>query len=186
MLALFLHLQLNVHRAGLHVLLQFRVFRLDRLEITQLVQAQKAQFPVAVVEDLPLVQQQLAADHFVARRGVAGKFDAPDEKLLLLVEHERQVHDFLCVVHIEIRLGRKVDVAILAVQLGEAFQRFADSVGVENVAFLQRKGSCEQFGLENQPLIRVGTAEGKLAHVVLLALRDGNRDVGCFPVPVSN
>ena len=56
------------------------------VEIAELVQAQQAQFPETVVEDLPFVQQQFAADHFVARGGVSGKFDAPDEELFLLVE----------------------------------------------------------------------------------------------------
>ena len=139
MLAFFLHLQLDVHRAGLHVPLQLRVFRLDGVEISELIQSQKAQFPVAVVEDLALVQQQLAPDHFVARRRVSGKFDPPDEKLLLLVEFHRQVHDFLRIVHIELGLGREVDVAIFAIKLAITVERLADLVGVENVAFLQRK-----------------------------------------------
>ena len=86
LLALLLHLQLDVHRAGLHVVLQLRVFGLDRIEIAELVQAQEAQFPVAVVEDLAFIEQEFAADDFVARRRVAGEFDAPDKKLLLLVE----------------------------------------------------------------------------------------------------
>ena len=104
----------------------------------------------------------------------------------MLIEHERQIHDFLCLIHIEIRLGRKVDVTVLAVQLREALERFTDLVSVENVAFLQRKRSRQQLRLENQSLVRVGAAESELAHVELLALLDGNHDVGLLPVPVAD
>ena len=100
LLALFLHLQLDVHRAGFDVSFQIRVFRLDGVEIAELVQTQNAQFPEPVVEHLAFVQQQFAADHFVARRGVSGKFDAPHEELLLLIELHGQIHDFLGVVRL--------------------------------------------------------------------------------------
>ena len=62
-----------------------------RLEITQLIQPQDAQLPQAVVEDLAFVDQQLAADHLIARGGVAGEIDAPHEELLAFVDRQRQV-----------------------------------------------------------------------------------------------
>ena len=93
--------RMNIHRARLHVALQLRIFRLDRIEIVELVQPQNAQFPEAVVEYLAFVEQQFAPDHFVARGGVSGEFDAANEELLLLVEIQRQIDHLLRVVHVE-------------------------------------------------------------------------------------
>src|SRR6202041_2766909 len=142
--------------------------------------------PVAVVEDLAFGKQQLAANPLVARRRVAGELDAAHEELLLLVEHQRQVHDLLCRVHVEVRLGGKVDVSVLAIQFGEAFKRLADLVGVENVAFLQRERPRQQVGLEDEPLIRIRTLERELSHVILLAFGDRNHDIGLISVPVAD
>ena len=56
------------------------------IEIAELVQSQDAQFPQAVVEHLSFIEQQFAADHFVASRGISRKLDAAHEILLLLIE----------------------------------------------------------------------------------------------------
>ena len=69
---------------------------LTGFEIIQLVQAQKAEFPQIVAEHVAFIEQQFAADDFVARAGVAGEIDAPDEKLLLLVEGEREIDGLRC------------------------------------------------------------------------------------------
>ena len=70
------------------------------VEIIQLIQAQDADFPGALVEQLAFVDQQLAADDFVARGGVAAEIDAPDVILLLFVELHGHIDDFRCVVEI--------------------------------------------------------------------------------------
>ena len=99
-----------------------------------------------VVEYLALVQQQLAADHFVARRRVAGKFDPPHEELLLLVELQRHVDDFLRVVDVEQRLGGEIDISVLAVQFPVIVERLADLVGVEKISpSFSGKTRCEDI-----------------------------------------
>ena len=45
---------------------------------------------------------------------------------------------------------------------------------------------CQQFRLEDQPLIGIGAAESEFAHAILLAFFDRNHDVGGLAVPVSN
>ena len=134
-LALFLHLQRDVDRAVLHVLLDFRIlFRLQRLEILQLVQPQQAEFPQVAVVDLAFFQRQFAADDFVARRGVALELDAADVELLAFVEIDPQADGLLLVVGFGIGDGREVDVAQRGVGFAQVLQAFADGFGVEDVA----------------------------------------------------
>src|SRR5271154_5763413 len=186
LLALFLHLQLDVHGAGLHVLFQLGILRLDRLEISQLVQSQQAQFPEAVVKDLALVQQQLAADYLVASRGVAGKFDSSHEELLLLIERKRQIHHFLRVLHVELRFGGEVDVPVFAVEFREILERLADLARIENVALFNGKRLLQNLLLENQTLVRIRTPERQLPHAKLRAFFHRNDNVGRLPVPVAD
>ena len=81
----------NVDRAVLRVLLDFRILlRLQLVEILQLIQAQQRQLPQVAVIDLAFFQRQFAADHFVARRGVALELDAADVELLALVKIDFQ------------------------------------------------------------------------------------------------
>ncbi len=139
MFALLLQLQIDVDRPGLGVALQLRVFWLDRVEVPELIQPQQAQFPQPVVEHLAFIQQQFAADDLVSRRGVPRKFNAPHEKLFLLIQHQRQIHYFLVVIHIEGRLCGEIDVSVLAIQLAERIERFADLIRVEDITLLQRE-----------------------------------------------
>ena len=112
---------------------------LTALEIIQLVQAQKAQLPQIVAEHVAFVEQQFAADDFVARAGVAGEIDAPHEELLLLVEGERQIDRLGIVVHVGIRHRREIDEPVISVQLGVVLDRFADLGHAEDVALLDRE-----------------------------------------------
>jgi hypothetical protein len=73
------------------------VFLLQHFEIAELVEPQNAVGPTARIEDVAFVQQDLAADDFVARGGVAREIDAPDEELLAFVGRQRQV-DLVAVV----------------------------------------------------------------------------------------
>ena len=115
--ALFLQLEHNVDGALLGVALDLRLFGFDFVEIIQLVEAKNAQFPGALIEDLAFVEQQFAADDFVAGGGVAAEIDAADKVLLLFVEIERQIDDFGVVVDIRNRVGSEIDEAVLAVSL---------------------------------------------------------------------
>src|SRR4029077_15270111 len=72
--AFFFQLQQQVDSAVLGVALDFRGFVCFELgEVIQLIQAQDAQLPRTLVEQLSFVDQQLAANNLVARGGVAGE-----------------------------------------------------------------------------------------------------------------
>ena len=173
MLALFFHLQVDVHRPGFDVPLQLRIFRLDRVEIAELVQTQDAQFPQPVVEHLPFVQQQFAADHFIARRRVSRELDAPHEKLLLLIEFHGEIHDFFRVVRFGHRLGHEIDVAILAIKLFVVIESLADLRRPKKGRPAFSGNTCAKIiRLENQPLVGIGAAKAQLAHAILLAFVD--------------
>src|ERR1700733_4786004 len=81
--AAFLHFERDIDGIGLGIALDIGGFlSLQRFKVTQLIQAQDAQLPQPVIENLAFVDQQLATDHLIARRSVTGKIDAPNEKLM--------------------------------------------------------------------------------------------------------
>ena len=88
-LAALFYLERDIDGVGLGIPLDIgRFFGLQRFKIAELIQAQNAEFPQAIVEDLAFVDQQLTPDHFVARGGVAGEIDATDEELMPLIHRK--------------------------------------------------------------------------------------------------
>jgi hypothetical protein len=151
----------------------------------RLIQAQNAQLPQVVAEHVSFIEQQFAPDYFVARPGVAGEIDAPDEELFLLVEGEGQIDRFGVVVHFRIRHGSKIDETEISVQLGVVLDRLADFGHAEDLAFLDGENRFQIRGLEKEAFIRIRIAHVERAHVVSLALFDGYRDV-CLPALVHS
>ncbi len=87
LLALFPQLQIEIDRAFFGVALDLDGFVFfDALEIVELVEAEDADFPGALVEKLAFIEKQFAADDFVASGGVAAEVDAADVILLFFVE----------------------------------------------------------------------------------------------------
>src|SRR5581483_1648414 len=74
--AFLLHLQADINSGLRGAGLDFRVFVLDFLEISELVEAEKTHIPELGVEDLPFVDQNLAADDLVTRRRVSTERNA--------------------------------------------------------------------------------------------------------------
>src|SRR5258708_10450015 len=183
---LLLELEVDVYRAIFVVALDFRgLVRFDLVEIIKLIEAQDAEFPQALVEELAFVNHQLAPDDFVARGGVAAKVDTTDKILLLLVELERQIDDFLCFVDVHLRLRREVDKSIFAVDLAVLLEGFADLFGGEDVAFFERESALEGVDLERQGLVRISADDLQRPHVVAFALLDGNGNVDGLAVAFS-
>src|ERR1700735_161102 len=146
--AFLFDLQIDVHRAGFLIALDLGVFGLERLEIIELVEAQQADFPEPVVEEIAFVEKYFAANDLVARGGIAGEFDAADEELLLLVEFQGQVDDLLVFHDVENRLGGEIDVAVLTVELLIVVESLAQLLGRKNVALVKRKNFLEEVRLE--------------------------------------
>ena len=66
---------------------------LDRLEVSELIDAPDAELQRLAVEDAVFEQPELAADDVVARGRVADEGDAVDEVLLALLQAHRHVHN---------------------------------------------------------------------------------------------
>ena len=81
--ALFFQLEIEIDGAFFCVALDLDGFVFfDAIEVVELIEAKDADFPGALVEELAFVEQQFAADDFVARGGVAAEVDAADVVLL--------------------------------------------------------------------------------------------------------
>ncbi len=130
------------------------------------------------MKHVAFIQQQLAADDFVARPGVSGEINAPHEELLLLVEGEGQIDGLRGVVHFRIRHGGKIDEPEISVQLGVVLDGLAHFGHAEDLALLDREYGFQIRGLEKEAFIGVRVAHMECAHVVPLALLNGNGDVG--------
>src|SRR5260370_18520835 len=90
LLAFFLEFQADVDGAFLLIALDLRgLVRFDSVKVVELVKAEDADFPQALIEQLAFVNQQLAAAHFVALGGVAADIHPPHHILLLSVTFHR-------------------------------------------------------------------------------------------------
>ncbi len=104
-----------------------------------MVEAQNAEFPQAVIVNVAFIQQNLAADHFIPRGGVAGEIDAAHEELFPLIGRQRQV-DFVAVGdHVERGLRHEVDIAKFAVKLLHLLDAFAQLGGREDITIVHLK-----------------------------------------------
>src|SRR6266404_1958003 len=136
--ALFLQLEVDVNRAIFIVAFDLRsLVRFDLVEVVELIEAEDAHLPQSLVEELAFINRQFAANYFVAGGGVPAEVDAPDEILLLFVELQRQVDDFLIFVDFRVRLGSEIDESVFAVNFAVGFQGLANFFSGENVALFK-------------------------------------------------
>ena len=130
-----------------------------------------------VLKMSPSSIMHFAADHLVARGGVAAEIDAPDEELLALVDIDSEIHLAVGLVGIEVGLGHGVDVAVGAVKLFQVLEALPQLFGGEDVA----RGHPEHRA--HQHLRRAEqfhAHEIDLAEAVLPAFFHGHCDVGDF------
>ena len=112
--------------------------------------------PKARVEHVAFVQQDLAADHLVARGGVAGEIDAAHEELLAFIGRQGEV-DLVAAGEIEGRLRHEIDESEFAVELAHLLQALAQLGCGEDIAFRHAEQAARQ---------RFRRAEELHAHVV--------------------
>ncbi len=175
-LAAFFHLQRDVHGVGLGIALDVgRLFFLQRLEVAELVQAQDAEVPQPGVEQVAFVDQQLAANHFIASGRVAGEIDAADEELLALVDGQIEVHFVRAAHWLRIGLHDEIDVPEFAVQLAHILYAFAQLGGGERIA----RRHLEQRAHERlRRPEELHSGKRDIPQRVLVAFVDVYRDVG--------
>src|SRR5437667_7739681 len=127
------------------------------------------------MENLAFVEQQLAADHFIAGSGISAEIDAADKELLAFIGGESQIYLVGIGNRIERRLRHEIDVAELAVELLQLVNALAQLGRRKDIAFLHLKNLLLQKvrGLEE-----FHPDEIHLAQVKQPALFDGNSNVG--------
>ena len=87
LLAFFPNLQIKINAAQLDVLFHGGGgFWFQRLEEIELVETKDTHFPETVVIKIAFIDEQLAANHFVAGGDVAADVDAVNEVLFLFIE----------------------------------------------------------------------------------------------------
>ena len=170
--------QVEVHGAVLDVAPYFDSFvGFESVKIIELVQTENADLPQTLVEELAFVDQKFAADDFVAGSGVPREIDAADVILFLLIKFQSDVDDFVRVVNIEIRFGRKVDEAILSIDADVIFHCLAQLGDIQHVALGQRENLLQCLYFERQGFVRIGAHNLQGPHLISRTFFNRNRDV---------
>ena len=102
--------------------------------------------------------------------------------MLFFGEAHSYVDAFVDVVDIGLWLRGKVDEAVLAVSLAVVFDGFADLGDGEDVTFVEREKGFESIDFKRERFVRIGADDFEAAHLVALALFDGNGNVNGFPL----
>src|SRR6185369_2449741 len=116
------------------------------LEEAEALDAVLAALHLERVEGVALVHSELATDHLVAGRGVAGDVDTLDIDARSLADLDREIHDVLVGVAIVGRVDVGKGVAEVAGGLVEVRHRILDGLGVEPAAGLEI-GDLEDRGI---------------------------------------
>src|SRR4051812_28306335 len=121
------------------------IFFFDLVKKTKLVNPQKISPQPVRIEKCPFLQAKLAANHLVARGGVAVKADSPDVILLAGVDIQRESNGFLFFVKIERRIGKKVDVSGLAIKFFQIVKPLTKLAVTVKVARLEADNGFHQY-----------------------------------------
>src|SRR5260370_56544 len=138
-----------------------------------------------IVEELAFINEQFAPNDLVAGGSVAAEVDAADEILLLLVEAQREIDDFVGVVDFGVRLGSEIDETVFAVNLAVGLECFANFFSGEDVSLFEGESALERINLEGQGFVRIGAYDLERAHAEALALFDGDGDVDGLAVAMA-
>src|SRR6202030_4579608 len=77
-------------------------------------------------------------------------------------------------------LGGEIDEAVLAIGFAVVFNRFANFGGGEDVALMEWEEGLEGSDFKRERLVRIGADDFEAAHLVALALFDGDGNVNGF------
>src|SRR5271156_324218 len=165
--SLFL-IQLSIRNVG--------IFRLQLVEISQLIQAQQAQLPEPRIVDVAFLQRDLAPNHFIAGGGIALEFDAPDVELLAFIHVD--IKEDLLLVLIEMSIGHRseVDIALRAIGLAQIFQSLGYFIFAEDVAIFDGEEAAQRLHVRYGLIV----LEGDRTQRIAVALLDHHRDVDGF------
>ena len=127
----------------------FRVERvslvfLESLEVSKLIEAEKYWRPKAGIVDVAFVDQQLPADDFVARVGVAGELDTAHENCSSVDVHG-QIDLVAVGFNVDLGLAHVIDVSEVRVYLSQILDAVAQFLGGERVAQLHLEETGEKL-----------------------------------------
>src|SRR5262249_46459350 len=131
---LFFDLQIDVDRRIRGVHLDFSVFRLDFVEIRQLIQTLHALLPQRRIEHLAFVDPDLEPDLLLARGRVARKRNTVHDIRLVFFDIDAQIHNLVLLIETLRRNRREIDITLRTVQLPQLEEIVAKLDFVEDVA----------------------------------------------------
>src|ERR1700722_7748272 len=165
-LAFFLNLESEVDQPVF--LVQFavgdiRIVRLQLVEVSQLIQAQQAQFPKPGVIDVALFERDLAADYLVTGRSVALEFDAANVELLAFVHVDVEEDEFLLVVKTRFGYRSEIDVTLLAIGLAQVFQSLRHFFFAEDLSIFDGEEISQGFRVRHSLVVLEGDGPQSVA-----------------------
>src|SRR6185312_14554178 len=166
-------LQRDIDRVVAIALQRVRLVFFQGFEIAELIETQDAEIPELRVIRIAFVEHQLAADDFIARRGIAGEIDAANEELLAFVDVHRDVDLIGIRNEFGFRLADVIDVSVLAVELGQVLHAITHFFVRERHSGTQAEYVSQKVGGAEQ----LDAREVHLAEVVFAALLHGDGDV---------
>src|SRR5438067_6399433 len=153
----------------------------DALEEAEALQRLAALAQLAGREELLLLEAHLAADHLVARLGVAGHLDAVHHHRLAALDLVGDVDPLLLRAHLGLGLDAGEGVAVLGEPLGQLLRILAQRARLEDLAGRDREPLEEGLRVRGRVLAR----HPHRADPVLVALVDLDRDVEAIVAPLD-
>ena len=180
--AALVHFDRHVNFAAFLVLPEVNVlFFVNRIEEAELVEAQDREFQIALVVNVAFVQDDLAAQHIVAREGVALKLQPAQTELLALLNRDGVINDAFfrvgrIVFECRFGVGHILDEAVVAISFLQVFkERFIDTLAARHVALLQAEQGLDALLAEDRVAF-----DFEIAQPVEPAFDDGDRDAQTF------
>ena len=146
-----------------------------------MVEAQDREFQIALVVNVAFVQDDLAAQHIVAREGVALKLQPAQTELLALLNRDGVINDAFfrvgrIVFECRFGVGHILDEAVVAISFLQVFkERFIDTLAARHVALLQAEQGLDALLAEDRVAF-----DFEIAQPVEPAFDDGDRDAQTF------
>ena len=141
-----------------------------------MVQPLKAHVPKRRIEDLAFINHNLAADDFVARRGVAGERNLVHVELAVFIDVDVQIDEFLAFIEILDRHRGEIDVAARTVELLQILEAFSKAFFVEDLA-----GDQAENQFDHSFVVLLVAGDLHVPDTILVVFFDIDRDV----VPVE-
>src|SRR6185437_16303055 len=169
--------RLHKNKTVLRVLMGFGILiHLQRIEVVQVIEPHDAQVPQLAVVNLAFLQRQFAADHIVARNGVALELNPGNVELFAFIDIDVEADRLVGIIEVRDRSSHEIDVSEGPVCFLEILQPFAELRGVEIVSILLRKLGTQRLDIGHGFV----AGEGNARQTIPAALINGHGDVNAL------